>query len=289
MSKRKNLNFDDVDSSRDLALILAEIQDAQDSIVLLVRGAIILDNLLVELLDRYLHFSDSAEGFDKRYKLFFTGKCELATAVGLLSTSESDILRDFNRFRNRAAHRIDVHVHEQEVVALVKQLQQYGWSPISPEKHGAPLSLTDTLRDVVVGLVGLLIQRIGNTSTATKIAVLGNKLDDSSWKKLGALGALTGVVTIIREHTVQAQREHLRGAAHFIMEAVKSDERLAGLSDEELSAELNRRLEESFPFPTEIAEATIKEIEPLAKRLGYTFSVNYKPTVKAKPSRQEGS
>lgn len=291
LSKRKKLlNLDDAEASRDLALILAEIRDAQDTIVLLVRGEIILDNLMNQLLERYLHFSDSAEGFDRRYKLFFAGKCELAVAVGLLSKSERDILLDFNRFRNRAAHRIDVHVHEKEVAALVKQLAQYGWSPISPEKDGAPLSLIDTLRDIVLSLVGLLIERIARTLSAGKLGMIGYELDQSHWKKLGAFGTILAVMTIARERAIRAQETTLHDELKKRVESILTDKSVAALSDGELTAEINRRLEESPPPSfSEITETVLKEIQPLADRFGGRMTVRYKPsiTVTAKISRQD--
>ena len=284
----KLLDLDDAEASRDLALILTEIRDAKDSIVLLVRGAIVVDNLLLQLLERYLHFSDSAEGFDGRYKLFFRGKCELAMSVGLFSRSERDILLDFNRFRNRAAHRIDVHVHENEVTALAKQLSRYGWSPMRSGGNENPLSFIDTLKDIIESLVGLIIERIARISSAGKIEILGYDLNQSHWRKLGAFGSTLSVVTIARQRVLDVRRDKFREHFEKTIETMMTDERLAMLSEGELKAELLRQLEES-PLPVdEINEDLAKEIQPFADRFGYKMNVTYTPgPVTLQVSRQD--
>jgi|GEM_PF-5894047 hypothetical protein len=276
---RKPINFDDEDSSRDLALILAEIYAAQDSVVLLVRGAIILDNLLDELLDRALHFEKSAHSHDKKYRLFFSGKCDLALASGVLSEQEWQVLRTFNRFRNRAAHGFDVHVHTDEVAELIKGLERYGWSPGAREGASEALPLIEMLRAAIVSLIGLLVERMAETHRSGKVAVLGKDLEKGRWERLQAFGGLVSMVTIVRERVSRAREKALRDTAERMKKDIETDKTLAGLTAEALGEELNRRFQETTPEVSETISAAEKEVQAIVDKLGFKQKVqlNFTP------------
>lgn len=269
--QRKRLNFDDPDASRDLALVLAEIQDAKDSVVLLVRGAIILDNLMNELLERALHFENSVRNYDKKYRLFFAGKCDLALAAGVLSRQECSVLRVFNNFRNRAAHGLDVHVHDDEIRNLHARLKEYGWEPLPGQGNELESSPLEVLRDILFALVGLLVERIARTN---KVTVTGHDLDAYRWKKVTAMGIAIAIMTISRERVMRDRRDKAHTA---FQEALASLEGVKWAtsppSNEEYIAALNQRLNEQALPVEAITAPIVKALEPLLKRVGARLTI----------------
>jgi hypothetical protein len=291
--KRKPRIFDDIASTRNLALLLAEIQGATDSIVLLVRGAIALDNMLTELLDRALHFEKNAHNYDKTYRLFFAGKCDLAMASGLLSKDEWKVLRVFNSFRNRAAHGFDVHVHEDEVEALVKRFEEYGWSVPTRKEPGDEPSLIDILRAMIVSLVGLLMERIGQIDRCGKVEIRGEDFNKDRWVRVYTFGASLAMTTISAERVISARNEAAQLAMRRVMQGLETDTSLAELTDEELTAEINRRLGAERDLDlSEAIELAQKEAQAIADTLGrkYKITLGYTPgPMTVKLSRRGGS
>jgi hypothetical protein len=261
--KRRTRIFDDLDATRDLALLLAEIQAATDSIVLLVRGAIALDNMLTELLDRALHFEKSADTYDREYRLFFAGKCDL-----------------------------DVHVHAEEVEALVKGLEEYGWSLPTRKEPGDEPSLIDILRATIVSLVGLLMERIGKIDKSGKVEIRGEDLDKDRWVRLYTFGVSLAMTTISVERVMSARNEAAQAAMRRVIQGLETDTSLAGLSDEGLTAEVNRRLARERDLDlSEAIELAEKEAQAIADTLGqkYEITLGYTPgPMTVKLSRRSG-
>jgi hypothetical protein len=213
-------------------------------------------------------------------------------ASGLLSPQERNVLRIFNRFRNRAAHGLDVHVHAEEVEALVKGLEEYGWSLPTRKEPGDEPSLIDILRATIVSLVGLLMERIGKIDKSGKVEIRGEDLDKDRWVRLYTFGVSLAMTTISVERVMSARNEAAQAAMRRVIQGLETDTSLAGLSDEGLTAEVNRRLARERDLDlSEAIELAEKEAQAIADTLGqkYEITLGYTPgPMTVKLSRRSG-
>ncbi len=99
MAKKKRT---DEDLWKDIRRTLQEILKSNEPSTVVMRGHILIDNLLASLLDGYL-----CGGLGPFKDPPFEPKVRLAYAVGLLNDNERTLLMELNAFRNRVGHRLD--------------------------------------------------------------------------------------------------------------------------------------------------------------------------------------
>ena len=93
------------------------ILKSNDQSIVIIRGHIVIDNLLASLLDGYL-----CGGLRPFNKPSFARKVCLAYAVGLINEAERTLFNDLNNLRNRIGHRLDAQPSDSDERQLSKRL-----------------------------------------------------------------------------------------------------------------------------------------------------------------------
>src|SRR5215469_4496159 len=90
-----------------------------DPLSILVRGMILIDNVLEALIDEFsaLSFKKLDEAF---HHMTLSEKAYLACSLGAISEGEVACIKEINKRRNDLAHRIDMQVMQNDEQRIVK-------------------------------------------------------------------------------------------------------------------------------------------------------------------------
>lgn len=155
MASKKNKRMTEEQLAQHLLSLLRQVFKSDDPIVVLVRGIIVIDAELKELLHQYLH--GGIEQFNG-YRLGFTGKLLLARAVGILSDAEVEIIGELNRMRNIVAHKMNDNLVTGDQERLQRLFSKYKFAGVS-SFLGDEASFIDQLKWSLLLLISILMQR----------------------------------------------------------------------------------------------------------------------------------
>jgi len=161
---------------RSLAHQVEQITKTDDPLVILVRGAILMDRALQYMLDEYL--IEGLKQFEP-YRLSFAGYTVLAYSIGLITAHEKAMMDAVRELRNRVAHRVDVVVTKDDEAKLLDEFLKHGFTrpqalPMAMDIvfKGLGVNFTDDrpfkdLRHMVIYLVVMLNSRNGERPAGT--------------------------------------------------------------------------------------------------------------------------
>lgn len=137
----------------------------EDVIVLILKGHLVIEALLVELLQTQEHS-------DKYWKLSFPKKCEALTSFGLLTSKQAEAIINFNEIRNDIAHILGHKVTFDRIFELAKKAAEAGFDfsddtihqnrKLSEEWYGISGGLIDILNAFYFDLAWILKEAGGS-------------------------------------------------------------------------------------------------------------------------------
>ena len=184
---------------------------APDPLSILVRGMILIDNVLDSLIDEF-----SAVPFDKLdeviHHLTLAEKSHMACALGAISHGELACIKEINRRRNELAHRLDITVlqKDEEHIVNVFANQTRIFSGLNYDPRGFPR----TLIFVLVVLFYLLHMRVGQGSQKIE-----HKPDETNLLAMGAITMTRATVDAVFLHVEGDDEKIWRNVEKHVAEA----------------------------------------------------------------------
>lgn len=156
---------------KDVRRALRHIYEADDAVVIVIRGHILIDNFLRTCLDKYIR--GGMAPFDNSR---FDAKLKLAYAVGLVSDDEQPLFQAFNRLRNDLAHHLDAYVTKEDEHRIKQTIRDAGFL----EGLGEGPQIYQMLVTLLFCILAIRLVDIGDT----RAPVIAKSMDEAYWTRV---------------------------------------------------------------------------------------------------------